>query len=111
MACLFAGSVFAATITRSASRPLEMNTLEPLSSQWSPLSTAVLRMPARSEPADGSVMATARMVSPRTIPGNRRAFCSALPYSAMYGPHNAECSGIMKPGSLIRASSSHMICS
>ncbi|MNN54047.1 hypothetical protein D3C81_1688380 [compost metagenome] len=83
MACLLDGSVLAATITTSASRPLEMNTLEPLRTKWSPLSMAVVRMPARSEPALGSVMATARMVSPLMIPGRKRAFCSALPYSAM----------------------------
>ena len=43
------------------------------------MSLAVLRMPDRSLPASGSVMATASMVSPRTQPGRKRCLCSSLP--------------------------------
>lgn len=58
--------------------PLEMNVLEPFSSQWSPLSSAVVRMPWRSEPAPGSVIAMAVMISPLQKPGSQRRFCSSV---------------------------------
>ncbi|SQA26331.1 Uncharacterised protein [Streptomyces griseus] len=70
--------VFATTTTRSAMMPLEMKVLEPFSSQWSPLSSAVVRMPWRSEPAPGSVMAMAVTVSPEQKPGSQRRFCSSV---------------------------------
>ena len=58
--------------------PLEMKVLEPLSSQWSPWSSAVVRMPWRSEPAPGSVIAMAVMISPEQKPGSQRRFCSSV---------------------------------
>ncbi len=58
--------------------PLEMKVFEPLRSQWSPLSSAEVRMPWRSEPAPGSVMAMAVMVSPLQKPGSQRRFCSSV---------------------------------
>ena len=63
--------VFAATKYTSASTPLVMNILLPLSTQPSPLAsrTARVRMPATSDPASGSVTATAVIFSPRTIDG------------------------------------------
>jgi len=42
------------------------------------LSTAVVRMPCRSEPAPGSVIAIAVIVSPVTQPGSQRRFCSSV---------------------------------
>ncbi len=62
--------------------PLEMKVFEPFSSQWSPRSWAVVRMPCRSEPAPGSVMAMAVMVSPEQKPGSQRRFCSGVASSA-----------------------------
>ena len=58
--------------------PDEMNVLEPLRIQSSPSRTAEVRMPARSLPAPGSVIAIATMVSPLMIPGSHRFFCSSL---------------------------------
>ena len=40
---------------------------------------AVVRMPFTSDPASGSVTATAVMTSPATMPGIHFAFCAALP--------------------------------
>jgi hypothetical protein len=40
---------------------------------------AVVRMPARSEPVPGSVMAIANIVSPVTNPGSQAASCSGVP--------------------------------
>jgi len=72
------GSVRATTTTRSLLTPDEMNVLEPLMIQSSPSRTAEVRMPARSLPAPGSVIATARINSPLTIPGIQRFFCSSV---------------------------------
>lgn len=58
--------------------PLEMKVLEPLSTQWSPRSSALVRIPWRSEPAPGSVIAMAVMVSPEQNPGSQRRFCSSV---------------------------------
>ena len=76
---LAAGSVRAATNTRSASTPLVMNILLPLITQWSPSRWARVRIDATSEPASGSVTATAVISSPRWTAGSQRAFCSADP--------------------------------
>ena len=80
------GVVLATTITRSARMPLEMNVLEPFRSQWSPLSSAVVRMPWRSEPAPGSVIAMAVMSEPSQKPGSQRRFCSSVASPVRYGP-------------------------
>ena len=63
------GSVLAATNTTSALTPLVMNIFDPLSTQWSPSRRAVVRIAATSEPASGSVTATAVRISPETTPG------------------------------------------
>ena len=63
------GSVRATTITRSALIPLVMNVFEPLSTQPSPSLRAVVRMPCRSLPAPGSVIAIAVISSPLQKPG------------------------------------------
>ena len=42
-------------------------------------STADVRMPWRSDPAPGSVIAMAEISSPLTRPGSQRCFCSAVP--------------------------------
>ncbi len=61
--------VFAAMKYRSAWTPLVMKSLVPFSTQWSPSRRAVVRMPATSEPATGSVMPTAVIVRPAVMPG------------------------------------------
>ena len=58
--------------------PEEMNVLEPLTIQSSPSRTAEVRMPARSLPAPGSVIAMAMISSPLAMPGSQRCFCSSL---------------------------------
>ena len=75
------GSVRATTITRSELMPLVMNVLAPLSTQASPSLTATVRMPCRSLPAPGSVIAIAPMHSPVAMGGSHRAFCSCVPRS------------------------------
>ena len=59
------GVVFAAQTTQSARTPFVMNIFEPLRTQPSSVSRAVVRSPATSEPASGSVIASAAMLSPR----------------------------------------------
>ena len=58
--------------------PPVMNVLAPLTIQSSPSRTAVVRMPARSDPVPGSVMATAVSSVPAASPGNQRSRCSAF---------------------------------
>ncbi|GAA3076087.1 hypothetical protein GCM10020254_19990 [Streptomyces goshikiensis] len=55
-----------------------MKVLEPFRTQWSPRSSAVVRIPWRSEPAPGSVIAMAVIVSPEQKPGSQRRFCSSV---------------------------------
>ncbi len=62
-------SVLAATNTTSALTPLVMNILAPFNTQKSPSRRAVVRIDATSEPASGSVTATAVSTSPETIRG------------------------------------------
>ena len=70
--------VRATTITRSACMPPVMNVLAPLTIQSSPSRTAVVRMPARSDPVPGSVIATAVSRVPAARPGNQRLRCSSF---------------------------------
>ena len=100
------GVVFATTITRSARMPLEMNVLEPFSSQWSPLSSAVVRMPWRSEPAPGSVMAMAVISEPSQNPGSQRRFCSSVASPVRYGPTMSLCRPSASPAAPARVNSS-----
>ncbi len=73
-----------ATITtRSQWEPLEMKVFEPLMTYSSPSRTAVVRIDCRSDPVPGSVIATAITISPLTIFGIQRFFCSSEAYSAM----------------------------
>ena len=65
--------------------PDEMKVLDPLMIQSSPSRTAEVRMPARSLPAPGSVIATARISSPLAMPGIHRAFCSSFARCLKYG--------------------------
>ena len=75
--------VLAAMKYRSACTPLVMKSLVPFRTQWSPSTpccrTAVVRMPATSDPAPGSLMPTAVMVRPSITPGMYFASCSGVP--------------------------------
>ena len=86
--------------------PLEMKVLAPLSRKWSPRSTAWVRMPCRSEPVPGSVIAIAVISSPLQKPGSQRRFCSSLASEVRYGPMMSLCSPIASPEAPARANSS-----
>ena len=64
------GSVFVTSTMKSARAPLVMNIFEPLITYSSPSRIALVRMPATSEPAPGSVIPSAPIFSP-LIPGSR----------------------------------------
>ena len=68
-------------MTTSASIPLLMKVLAPLTTYSSPRRTAVVRMALRSLPVPGSVMASADMAVPPYSPGSQRPFCSSVPSS------------------------------
>ena len=109
MACPFAGSVFAATITRSARRPLEMNTLEPLSSSGHPCSTGSCacrpgRTGGRLGHGHEDGLAT-------DDPRQQAGLLLGATVFGDVGPHNAECSRDRVARTVDPASSSHMICS
>ena len=73
------GFVFVTRTQKSARAPLVMKIFEPLMTYSSPSRIAVVRMPATSEPAPGSVIPRQPIRSP-LIPGTRkRCFCSSVP--------------------------------
>ena len=73
------GLVLHTTMTRSDCKPLLMKVLAPLMTHSSPSRRAVVRMPFRSLPVPGSVMAMASMVSPLAARGSHFFFCSSVP--------------------------------
>jgi hypothetical protein len=73
------GSVLATTITRSALMPLVMNVFEPLMHIFVALADRGRPHALQVGAAPGSVMAIAVMISPETMPGNQRCFCSSVP--------------------------------
>ena len=64
------GSVLVTSTQKSARAPLVMNVLAPLITYSSPSRIAVVRIPATSEPAPGSVIPRQPICSP-LIPGTR----------------------------------------
>ena len=100
------GSVRATTSTRSALMPLVMNVLDPLSTQSEPSRRAVVRSPCRSEPAPGSLMAMAVIISPVTNGGSQRCFCSSVVRRSRYGATTSLCSVKPTPLAPARVSSS-----
>ena len=64
------GSVLVTRTQKSARGPFVMNVFEPLMTYSSPSRIAVVRMPATSEPAPGSVMPRHPTLSP-AMPGTR----------------------------------------
>ena len=74
-----AGSVLATTTIRSADWPLVMKVLRPSTTRWLPSARAVVRIPCKSLPAPGSVMATAAMAAPEASLGSHSRFWSPEP--------------------------------
>ena len=60
-----------------------MKVFVPLSTQLSPSRTAVVRVPAASLPASGSVSAHAPSCSPRASGTSQRDFCASVPNMKM----------------------------
>ena len=73
----------ASTTKTSPTVPWVMNILLPLSSHFSPCFTAVVFMPAESEPLPGSVSAHAPSHSPVASFGRYCCFCAAFPNMRM----------------------------
>ena len=67
----------------------------------SPSRTAVVRMPARSDPAPGSLIAIAVTISPVQNPGSHRLRCSSVVRSVRYGATTSLCSP--KPSPVVPA--------
>ena len=72
-------SVCAQTTATSATEPLVIHILVPLSTQSSPSRLARVRMPAGLEPKSGSVRPKQPIASPAAIRGSQVCFCSSLP--------------------------------
>jgi hypothetical protein len=78
--CLGAsGSVRTNVSTTSASWAPEVHTFCPLTTKWSPSRSALVRSDARSEPAPGSLMPSAAVISARRIGTAHFCCCSAVP--------------------------------
>lgn len=73
------GSVRTNVSNTSASWAPEVHTFWPLTTKWSPSSTARVFSNARSEPAPGSLMPSEVVISARRIGTAHRCFCSGVP--------------------------------
>src|ERR1700744_328597 len=89
--CPAVGSVRVTTMTRSALMPEEMNVLAPDRTQSSPSRSAWVRIPARSLPAPGSLIAIAPIRSPAANPGSQRCCCSGVLSEIRYGATMSLC--------------------
>jgi hypothetical protein len=74
-----AGSVRTKVSRTSASWAPEVHTFCPSTTYSSPSRTARVRNPARSEPAPGSLIPSAAVISARRIGTAQRRFCSGVP--------------------------------
>ena len=72
-------SVRAQTMATSATLPLVIHCLLPLSTQSSPSRLATVRMAAGLDPASGSVSPKQPIFSPAAMAGSHSCFCSSLP--------------------------------
>ena len=72
-------SVTAHTTATSATPPLVIHILVPLSTQSSPSRRARVRMEEGSLPESGSVRPKQPMASPAAMAGSHSCFCSSLP--------------------------------
>ena len=100
--------VRATTTTRSALAPEVMNVLEPLTSHPPSTFRPVVRMPRRSLPAPGSVIAIAATSSPLHRPGSHRSAWSVVASETKYGIRMSSCSAKLEVSAAAptRASSS-----
>ena len=67
------------TTATSATLPLVIHSLVPVTSQSEPSRRARVRMPPGSEPKSGSVRPKHPMASPAAMRGSHSFFCSSLP--------------------------------
>ena len=80
------------TISTSASGPLVIHILLPLATQTSPCNCArQVIEPTTSDPAPGSLIASAPFHSPEHSLGRYRARCAALPLLYRFCTHRLEC--------------------
>ena len=75
----------------SASGPLVIHILLPLRTKRSPFFSARVFMPTTSEPAPGSLMASAPTCSPEISFGRYLRFCASLPLRRSWFTHRFEC--------------------
>ena len=86
-ACFLAsGSVRTSVKIQSPYWPSVVQVFWPLTTQSSPSLTAVVRSPARSEPASGSEKPCDQKMSMLAVLGRNSFFCSSVPNCAMTGP-------------------------
>src|SRR6218665_48280 len=104
-----AGEVLHTSKTMSQFKPLLMKILLPSMTYSSPSRTAVVRIALTSEPPPGSVMATARICSPRQMPGSHFCFCASVPRRTREGAMMSECSEKPAPDTPARCASSRTI--
>src|SRR5690606_14610806 len=71
--------VWAHTTATSATEPLVIHILVPLSTQTSPPRRARVRIPAGVDPQSGPVVPEHAPSSPAAIPRSQACFCSSLP--------------------------------
>jgi hypothetical protein len=69
----------------SASWAPDVQTFWPFTMNSSPSSTALVRRPARSDPASGSLMPRAAVISARRMGRAQRCFCSSVPKARIDG--------------------------
>src|SRR5271163_62748 len=81
-----AGSVRTSKKHQSAKCAPEVHTFWPLTTKWSPWSTARVRRLARSPPAPGSEKPWHQRSSPARMRGKWRFFCASVPHWIRVGP-------------------------
>ena len=84
------GSVFAYTTSVSASGPLVIHIFEPFSTKASPRRSARRRIDTTSEPAPGSLIASAPTCSPVISFGRYLRRCASLPFLRIWLTHRFE---------------------
>ena len=78
--CLPSTAALAQTMATSAIEPLVIQVFSPFSTQFDPLRTARVSMPAGFDPNPGSVNPKQPTASPDCRRGSQRDFCSSDPY-------------------------------
>src|SRR5271167_4285920 len=106
------GSVRTNRKHQSAKCAPEVHTFCPLTTNWSPRSTARVRRLARSPPASGSVYPWHHSSSALRMRGKWRFFCSSVPQWISVGPNRLSALAVGRTGARARKySSSKMTCS